>query len=69
LPFVVDPVQRHFPLKWILVVAQCLTMIGTLLLTFGDTPQKYWSFVFPGLIIGTAGISPAYIGVKYGYLL
>jgi nitrate/nitrite transporter NarK len=66
MTFLVGPLQMHFPLKWLLVSAQGLTLIATLLLTFGDSPSHYWPFVFPGFILGTAGIAAAYMWVKYG---
>ncbi|XP_006457433.1 hypothetical protein AGABI2DRAFT_229854 [Agaricus bisporus var. bisporus H97] len=64
MSFVAGPLQRNFPLKWVLCSAQSLALIGTIFLTFGDSPQHYWPFIFPGLIIGTAGIATAYMVVN-----
>ncbi|KAI0791391.1 major facilitator superfamily domain-containing protein [Abortiporus biennis] len=41
--------------KWILMFAQVLLMVSTILEAFTDSPHKYWSFVFPAFILGTSG--------------
>jgi len=39
-------------------------MVGTVLLTFADTPSTYWRFVFPGFIIGTIGVSLLFVNTN-----
>ncbi|KAF7770757.1 hypothetical protein Agabi119p4_6731 [Agaricus bisporus var. burnettii] len=56
--------RKHFPLKWILISAQVLALVATLLLTFGDSPQRYFPFVFPGFILGAFGVATAYLTVN-----
>jgi hypothetical protein len=63
--FTISTLQRHFPQKWLLVAAQSIALIGTVLLTFGDSSQRYFPFVFPGFILGVMGIAIAYCLVKY----
>ncbi|KAI0791390.1 MFS general substrate transporter [Abortiporus biennis] len=41
--------------KWILMFAQVLLMVSTILEVFADSPHKYWSFIFPAFILGTSG--------------
>ena len=38
---------------------------GTILLAFGDSPERYWPFVFPGLVLGSAGAMVTYMHVRY----
>jgi hypothetical protein len=62
---IVGTLQRHFPLKWLIVTAQITALVGVILLSFGDSPQRYFPFVFPGFILVAFGIAMAYILVKY----
>ncbi|KAK7681756.1 hypothetical protein QCA50_015103 [Cerrena zonata] len=41
--------------KWILLSAQGLLVIATILLHFADGPDKYFKFVLPAFILGTSG--------------
>jgi len=38
--------------------------IGAVLLALADRPEKYWSYLVPALILGTAGMSMGYVGVS-----
>ncbi|KAG6864100.1 hypothetical protein C0991_012480 [Blastosporella zonata] len=52
--------QQKFPLKWVIFFGQFVAIAGSLLLPFGDSPQHYWRFVFPGFCLGTSGITIAF---------
>ncbi|TFK50409.1 MFS general substrate transporter [Heliocybe sulcata] len=47
--------QKLLPLKYVTLIGQALCLTGTALLAFGNSPHRYWSYVFPGLVIGTSG--------------
>ena len=50
------------PRKFILSFAQLLMMIGSILFALSpSSPTRYWSHVFPGLVIGVFGCSAAYV--------
>jgi hypothetical protein len=51
--------------KWVIVTGQVLVTIGTLLLAFADRPDRYWSFIFPGLVIGSTGAMLCYTHTKF----
>lgn len=40
-------------------------LIATVLLVFADGPDKYWSFVFPAFVVGSAGANIVYTHTKY----
>ncbi|KIM88023.1 hypothetical protein PILCRDRAFT_63090 [Piloderma croceum F 1598] len=50
---VIDP-------KWMIITGQVLVTIATLLLAFADRPDRYWTFVFPGFVIGSTGAMLCY---------
>ncbi|KAF5378229.1 hypothetical protein D9757_009136 [Collybiopsis confluens] len=52
--------QRHFPLKWVILMGEVLVVASTLLLPFADSKPNYWRFAFPGFILGTAGTTAIY---------
>jgi len=41
--------------KWVLLFAQSLVIIATLLLHWGGSPSHYWPFVFPAFVLGACG--------------
>ncbi|KAJ7788584.1 hypothetical protein B0H14DRAFT_2398211, partial [Mycena olivaceomarginata] len=49
-------IHRKFSLKSVLVVGQILALIGSALLSFADTQERYWSFAFVGFCLGTSGV-------------
>lgn len=51
--------------KWILLGAQGLLVIATILLHFADGPDKYFQFVLPAFILGTSGCMFTYTHTKY----
>ncbi|KAF8580291.1 MFS general substrate transporter [Ramaria rubella] len=56
--------MAKYPLKWIIFAGQVICLVGALLFPFGDTKPHYWNFVFPGFIIGTAGMTIVFAGVN-----
>ncbi|EKM82252.1 hypothetical protein AGABI1DRAFT_126582 [Agaricus bisporus var. burnettii JB137-S8] len=56
--------RKRFPLKWVLVSAQSIALVATILLTFGDSPQRYFPVVLPGFILGAFGIGTAFLSVN-----
>ena len=51
--------------KYILLPAQILIIVATLLLHFADSPDKYYQFVLPAFILGTSGCMLTYTHTKY----
>ncbi|CCM01857.1 uncharacterized protein FIBRA_03928 [Fibroporia radiculosa] len=54
------PLSRVINPKWIILFAESLLVIATILLAFADGPDKYWPFVFPGFALGSAGAMLVY---------
>ncbi|KAG6905574.1 hypothetical protein DXG01_001913 [Tephrocybe rancida] len=50
--------------NWVIFFGQFVAIAGSLLLPFGDSPQHYWRFVFPGFCLGTSGITIAFTTVN-----
>ncbi|KAI0791401.1 MFS general substrate transporter [Abortiporus biennis] len=48
-------VAKYISPKWILLFANVLMMVATILESLANAPSKYWSFVFPAFIIGSTG--------------
>ena len=43
-----------------MLFGETLAIVATVLFTFADRPERYWSFVFPGCVIGSAGVVLTY---------
>ncbi|KAF8583734.1 MFS general substrate transporter [Ramaria rubella] len=56
--------MEKYSLKWIIFAGQVICVVGTCLLPFGDTKPHYWNFVFPGFLIGSAGMTIIFAGVN-----
>ena len=41
--------------KWNILFGDDLCIIATPLFAFADSPEKYWSFIFPALVLGSSG--------------
>jgi len=52
------------PRRVLLVAGQLCMAIGTILFALADTEDKYWSYVFPGMLINMIGICLAYVGAS-----
>jgi nitrate/nitrite transporter NarK len=50
--------------KWMIITGQLLVIIATLLLAFADRADRYWSFVFPGFVMGSTGAMLCYTHTK-----
>lgn len=50
--------------KWIILFAETMLAVATILLAFADSPDKYWSHVFPAFILGSGGAMLAYSHTK-----
>ncbi|KAI0654324.1 MFS general substrate transporter [Cubamyces menziesii] len=46
--------------KWIILFAEGMCIIATVLLAFADRPERYWSFIFPAFVLGSAGAMLTY---------
>jgi hypothetical protein len=57
-------VAKRMDPKWLILVAQIVSLAGTLLFQFANTQDKYWRFVFPGLILGSGGSMMCYTHAK-----
>ncbi|OBZ74339.1 hypothetical protein A0H81_05766 [Grifola frondosa] len=47
--------QRRFPLKLVILLGQVLALAGSVILPFASSKERYWSFTFPGFVLGSAG--------------
>ncbi|KAI0641791.1 MFS general substrate transporter [Trametes meyenii] len=41
--------------KWLILTGEGLCLIATILLAFADSPARYWPFIFPAFVLGSAG--------------
>jgi hypothetical protein len=57
-------VAKRLDPKWLILVAQVVALAGTILFQFANTQDKYWPFVFPGLILGSGGAMMCYTHAK-----
>ncbi|KAI0699504.1 MFS general substrate transporter [Cerioporus squamosus] len=46
--------------KWIILFGEGLCIIATILFAFADSPAKYWPYVFPAFVLGSAGAMLTY---------
>ncbi|PCH34681.1 MFS general substrate transporter [Wolfiporia cocos MD-104 SS10] len=54
------PLSRRYNPKWLILIGEGMVIIATILLVFADGPERYWSFIFPAFVIGSAGASLVY---------
>ncbi|KAL5498331.1 hypothetical protein ACEPAH_2473 [Sanghuangporus vaninii] len=54
----------HFPRKLLLFAGQIFMAVSVGLFALGDSPDKYWSHIFPGMIVGMIGIGITFVGVN-----
>ncbi|KAI0692857.1 MFS general substrate transporter [Cerioporus squamosus] len=62
-----SPLGGYISRKYLILVGQTLTIVATILLAFGDAPDRYWRFVFPGLVVGSAGAMITYMHVRFAF--
>ena len=58
------PLSTRFSPKYVLLAAQGLLVVATILLGLADSPDKYWSYVFPAFMIGSTGAILSYTHTK-----
>ena len=46
--------------KWLILTGEAGCIIATVLLAFADRPERYWAFIFPAFIVGSAGAMLTY---------
>jgi nitrate/nitrite transporter NarK len=51
--------------KWLILGAQLVVVVATILFNWTDAPEKYWRFVFPAFFIGSAGAMLTFTNSKY----
>ncbi|KAI5121920.1 hypothetical protein M0805_000249 [Coniferiporia weirii] len=54
----------RLPQKVLLPLGQLFMGTGVVLYALADNPEKYWSHVLPGMIVGMMGVAIAYVGVS-----
>ncbi|KAF8166301.1 major facilitator superfamily domain-containing protein [Mycena galopus ATCC 62051] len=52
--------QSKLSLKWVIFIGFLLICMGTLLLPFANSPERFWPFAFPGFLLATAGAAQIY---------
>lgn len=57
--------QKYFSLKWVLIIGSVMSIAGSLLFPFANSHSRYWSLVFPGFLIGSAGMTIVYVTAKW----
>ncbi|KZV87502.1 MFS general substrate transporter [Exidia glandulosa HHB12029] len=57
---------ERFETKYVLMLAEVMLIVGTIILPFADSPSKYWSRDFPAFIVGTAGGSFLFVNANVG---
>ncbi|KAF9490814.1 MFS general substrate transporter [Pleurotus eryngii] len=59
--YFVGRVLPYLPAKWVLVAVQLLTATGSMLFALAGTEERYWSFVFPRMVVGMLGLASVYV--------
>ncbi|THH29152.1 hypothetical protein EUX98_g5035 [Antrodiella citrinella] len=52
------------PRRILLIAGQLCMCIGSILFALADTPDKYWSYIFPGMIVNMVGVALSYVGAS-----
>ncbi|KAL1752179.1 major facilitator superfamily domain-containing protein [Schizophyllum commune] len=59
---IVGQLAHKVPRRALLTVGQVLQAAGAVLFALADAPSKYWSRIFPGIIVGMVGMACSYVG-------
>lgn len=59
------PLARYIDPKWLILTGNIGMIVAAILFALADTADKYWSHIFVGLIIGSAGAMVLYTHAKY----
>ncbi|KDQ13881.1 hypothetical protein BOTBODRAFT_110904 [Botryobasidium botryosum FD-172 SS1] len=57
-------ISPYIPRRILLVLGQLFMAVGVILFALVDSPDKYWSHVFPGMIVGMCGLALGYVGAN-----
>lgn len=60
--------QQTIPLKYVILIGEVMALVGTVLLPFANSEDRYWRFAFPGFCLGTAGVTITFATVKSVYI-
>lgn len=52
------------PRRVLLIAGQVCMAVGSVLFALADTPDKYWSYIFPGMIVNMIGLALSYVGAS-----
>ncbi|KAF8991548.1 major facilitator superfamily domain-containing protein [Cyathus striatus] len=55
-------ITTKVPRRIVLVAGQVMCLVSVVLFALADTPNKYWSHIVPGMIIGMFGLIHSYVG-------
>ena len=58
------PLSRKINPKWLILIGEIGVIIGTILLPFASSKDRYWPLVFPGFAIGSGGAMLAFVHSK-----
>ena len=58
------PLSRVINSKWIILFGEALCIIATVLFAFADGPERYWPYIFPAFVLGSAGAMLSYTHTK-----
>lgn len=50
--------------KWIILSGEGMCIVATILFAFADRPERYWPFIFPAFVLGSAGAMLGYTHTK-----
>ncbi|KAF5319310.1 hypothetical protein D9619_008587 [Psilocybe cf. subviscida] len=53
--------QQNVRLKWVMFFGEILAIIGTVLLPFANTKNRYFRLAFPGMLIGSGGVTITFV--------
>jgi len=56
------------PRKILLVSGQVSMLVAAILFTFADSADKYWQFIFPGMVLALTGLALGYVGANIAIL-
>ena len=43
-------------------------LVAAILFTFADSADKYWQFIFPGMVLALTGLALGYVGANIAIL-
>lgn len=58
------PLAHRISPKWLILFGQLLLIIASILLTFADGEDKYWSLDFPAFVLGSSGAQLTFTHTK-----